>query len=315
MKLILIQKNRKPSIIETNLLYLATGLLLLTVGAKAQKREVYSGLLITEYIIILLPILLNLRVKGYPIKETLRLNRISFKQIIFIIFIVIFSYPIAVFLNYVGIMILSKYGTVIPNPVPIPSNTVEFLLGFIVIALTPGICEEVMFRGIVMNSYASLGRKKAIIYSAILFAIFHFNVQNLLGPIYLGILLGVLAYKTNSLFSAIVGHATNNSIALFIGLYSTRMEQNPVETTPVIIPEDNILIGGAIWMGIIAFISLLIVRKLIKYMPNCKEEKREEFVDFKLPGKIKMNIIELIPIAIIIVIYVFLNINTFFVLE
>lgn len=176
----MIENKKNPSILGTNILYLTIALLLITFGRKAQIGEVYTGLLITEYLIILMPILLYIKIRGYSIKEALRLNRISPKQSIYIVFIVMFSYPIAIFFNFIGIMILSKFGLVMPNPVPIPSTPNELLLGFFIIALTPGICEEVMFRGLIMNSYKSLGREKAIIYSAILFGMFHFNMQNLL---------------------------------------------------------------------------------------------------------------------------------------
>ncbi len=71
--------------------------LLISLGAKAQARELYTGLLITEYIIILLPSLLYLKLKGYYIKETLKLNSVDFKEIIISILLILFSYPVAVF--------------------------------------------------------------------------------------------------------------------------------------------------------------------------------------------------------------------------
>ncbi len=57
-------------------------------------------------------------------------------------------------------MVLSKFTEIKPSPVPIPSGLKEYLIGFIIIALTPGICEEAMFRGMVMSSYDSLGKRR-----------------------------------------------------------------------------------------------------------------------------------------------------------
>ena len=214
-----------PSILETNMLFLFIALLLITLGAKAQYWNIYIGLLVTEYLIILLPVLAYLRFNDYSIKDALRLNKINLKHILLTILIVLSSYPVAVFFNFIGLTLLNKFTQVRANPIPIPSNPREYILCFLIIALTPGICEEVMFRGLIMSSYDSFGKKKAIIYSAILFGVFHFNAQNLLGPIYLGLLFGIIAYKTDSIYPTIIGHTVNNTIALTIGYFATRAEQ------------------------------------------------------------------------------------------
>ncbi|MCW7999064.1 hypothetical protein CFK35_14275 [Clostridium sp. cpc1] len=96
-------KRKNPSILETNIFYFVLGILLIFLGGFAQSREIYSGLLITQYLIILLPTILYLRIRGYSLKNTLRLNKISMKQIVLIPLIVIFAYPVGAFLNYIFI--------------------------------------------------------------------------------------------------------------------------------------------------------------------------------------------------------------------
>ena len=111
--------RNKPSIFEANLLYLVLGVALLTIGGFFQNRELYSGLLITEYILILLPCLLLLIIKGAPIKETLRLNKIRLRQIILVVFITIFTYPLAVFFQAIFIGMLNTFKDMVPTTVPI----------------------------------------------------------------------------------------------------------------------------------------------------------------------------------------------------
>ena len=72
---------RKPGIFEANNIYLMLGLALLYVGYLVQSREIITGLLITEYILIFLPNIVYLKFRGYSLKGVLRLNPISFKQI------------------------------------------------------------------------------------------------------------------------------------------------------------------------------------------------------------------------------------------
>ncbi|MDG2769813.1 hypothetical protein P7M38_25080, partial [Vibrio parahaemolyticus] len=94
--------NRKvPTINEANLLYLILGILLLTVGSVVQQINLNVGLLVTEYILILIPVILFLRLKGYSVKKVLRIKPINIKEVIFIFFIIVFSYPIAVFFNFI----------------------------------------------------------------------------------------------------------------------------------------------------------------------------------------------------------------------
>ena len=313
---LMIEDKKTLSILETNILYLIVGFALITLGAKAQSKEVYTGLLITEYLIILLPTLLYLKLKGYSVKENLRLNKISLKQALLVVLIVIFSYPVAVFFNFIGIIVLSKFTETRANLVPIPSGLMEYLIGFIVIALTPGICEEAMFRGMIMSSYNSLGKRKAIIYSAILFGLFHFNLQNLLGPIYLGILFGIVAYKTNSLFPTIIGHTVNNTIALTIGYFLTKGDQGveiPMDT--VSIPQGEQIIFGLLGLGLIALVFGLVVYRLIKLLPTSHEKEiiqinsftRGEYFTQDMNMRKGLNIIEGFPILITIIIFIVLN--------
>lgn len=311
--------KKSPSILETNLIYLAIALLLITLGSKAQYREIYTGLLITEYLIVLLPILLYLKLKDYSIGHNLKLNKISFKQAIFILFIVIFSYPIAVFFNFIGIMILSKFIYIKPNPVPIPSTWEQFLIGFLVIGLTPGICEEIMFRGMVMSSYESLGRKKAIIYSAVLFGLFHFNAQNLFGPIYLGILFGIIAYKTNSLISTILGHTVNNTIALTIGYVIDNIGNK--EPTVELMPEMTVILSSLLVLGVVALLLGFIVYKLIKLLPDSNKNEiieinsffSGEFLIEDVNMKKGLSIKESIPIFLVVFIFVIINYKYLFI--
>lgn len=318
---ILLDRKESPSILESNILYLLIGILLITIGSVVQSVEIYSGLFITEYILILLPILLYLKVKGYSIRKTLRLNSISLRQIVHVILIVLLSYPIAVFFNYIGIVFLSKYGQLLPSSVPIPTSSKEFILGVLIISITPGICEEIMFRGMLLKSYESLGKKKAIIYSAILFGIFHFNLQNLLGPIFLGIIFGLLVYKTNSILSSMVGHMTNNLIALLIGTISLHGEEMPLDIR-IEIPDYIVIIGGIV-MGIIALILGFVVYRLIESMPET--EIREQNTSFDIPiGSFysysnsinksrNMDVIEAFPLFLFIIIFIFFNYKYFFI--
>ena len=165
-----------PGVLETNIFYLVEGILLLLLGGFVQSKEIFSGLLITQYLIILTPTIVYLKIRGYSLKSVIKLNKISLKQAVLIPLIVIFSYPVAVFLNYLLVLLLSNFMELRPIPIPIPQNSGEFLMSLIIISISPAICEEVLFRGMIMSSYNKLGKKSAILISAILFGLLPINI-------------------------------------------------------------------------------------------------------------------------------------------
>lgn len=277
-----IRYRKRISIFEVNTLYLLLGVGLLTFGAAVQKRELFSGLLITELVLILMPCLLFIKTKGLSIKDTLRLNRIGLKQCVLVILITIFTYPLAVTFQAIFIAMLNIFRDLSPSPVPLPSDGTQFIISFFIMAVAPGVCEEVMFRGLLLNSYRELGYKKSIILSALLFGIFHFNIMNLVGPTILGVVFAILVYKTNSLYSAIIGHITNNGIALTIGYFLNGLQNNLdlVELDPGVERGSLFVEFGSI-VVIIIFLALCftIVKSLIGRLSPLVKDGEEEKIE------------------------------------
>lgn len=78
------------------------------------------------------------------------------------------------------------------------------------------IIEELFFRGLVLKSFLKMYSPAiAILLSSLLFSVHHFNIDTLIYEIILGILLGVLYYKTNSLIIIILAHVIWNALCLF----------------------------------------------------------------------------------------------------
>lgn len=302
-------EEKKLSILEGNIIYLILGIALLTIGFWAQSHEIYSGLLITEYIIILVPNLIYLKLKKLPLKEVLRLNKITIKQGVMSFLIVIFSYPIAVFLNLVVITIVNTFTEAMPNSVPIPKDLGQYIFSLFIISITPGICEEIMFRGAIMNAYSRLGRRSSIIISGILFGLFHFNLLNLAGPIFLGIIFGIIVYKTNSIYSSIVGHVTNNTIALTIGYVFTKYqgEIDELAQTGTELPELSQMILTLVGIGFIGMFSLAILLILLKKLP--KSDITDELIseDYYPVKEERHGALEYMPIVIVVLIFIYVN--------
>lgn len=315
--------RNKISIFEANFFFLILGIFLLTIGAFVQDREIYSGLLITEYVLILLPSLLFLKIKGANIKNTLRLNQISFRQIMLSIGITIFTYPLAVFFQGIFILILNLFKEMTPTTVPMPEDGIQYLISFFIIAITPGICEEVMFRGVMMNAYREKGYKKSIVISAILFGIFHFNLLNLIGPTILGVIFGIMVYKTNSIYSSIIGHTVNNGIALTLGFliskFQYQIDDLAMESTMVVPDSTSVAIGSILPFLFLIFCFMMVKTMINRLEPNDREQDRfswntAEDIEFHMDDSYTtsyiargLDHIKYLPVIIVILIFILIH--------
>ena len=86
---------------------------------------------------------------------------------------------------------------------------------FLLLRFFAPIIEEIIFRGIIQKGMINNGVKprNAILVSAFIFGIVHFNPWQFIGAFLLGIVLGVVYFKTKSLLMSIFLHFFNNTIA------------------------------------------------------------------------------------------------------
>jgi sodium transport system permease protein len=83
---------------------------------------------------------------------------------------------------------------------------------WLVVAVTPAICEEALFRGFILNGLRRLGAVPAIGISALLFGIAHASIYRLLPTFFLGVVFGLIVWRTGSVLSSMVAHAVNNGV-------------------------------------------------------------------------------------------------------
>ena len=117
-------------------------------------------------------------------------------------------------MNLLGSLVLDMLGELLPLHIPAAESGREYIKNILVIAFAAGVGEELFFRGFLLKGYEWLGERKAVIYSAILFGIFHFNIQNFVGPAFLGIVFAVMSIKTGSVAAPVVGHFINNAVSV-----------------------------------------------------------------------------------------------------
>ena len=96
----------------------------------------------------------------------------------------------------------------------------RFLWLLFVVALTPAVCEELVFRGVFFQSLArEMPAWKTITVTALVFGAFHLSFETairFLPTAWIGFLLGLVVWRTRSLFASILMHFVNNALAVVI---------------------------------------------------------------------------------------------------
>lgn len=103
----------------------------------------------------------------------------------------------------------------------------EQLMCFFILAILGPIAEERLFRGSMMFSWLAMGRIKVVLLTAILFALLHMNPLSLPSLFFAGIVLGLVAYDSRSVYPAIIVHVVINSISLIADI-DIAIFQNPI---------------------------------------------------------------------------------------
>ena len=120
---------------------------------------------------------------------------------------------------------------------------------WLVIGVTPAICEELFFRGLVFAGLRRLGVGAAVLGSALLFALAHASIYRLMPTLILGIVLGVLRWRSGSVVPGMVMHALNNGL---IGTLAQRPDLAAwygMQAASATMPWGPVLAGTAVMIA------------------------------------------------------------------
>ncbi len=174
------------------------------------------SLLIGSFIFVV-PIFLWTLFKDVKIKDIFRFNRVGWRYILYSI------------VSGIGlILVLEEISIIIEIFIPIPAylEKIEELLiitnfpsAFYLISslvfIAP-LVEEMVFRGFLQQSFEKNLKNinRAVVYTALVFMISHFNIYWALEIFIMGFFLSFVAWKTNSILVSIIIHLLTNSLSL-----------------------------------------------------------------------------------------------------
>ncbi|MBI3271401.1 MAG: CPBP family intramembrane metalloprotease [Planctomycetes bacterium] len=190
----------------------AVMLVVLFYGSLSLERfGVVAAILGTQYGLILLPTLVCVLGFGFPLRRTLSLRLPTARGLAAAVVLGLSAWAFAA-----GVLV-----RLVPPPESFTREMAKLFLDgdslslptlWFVLALSPALCEEALFRGLVLSGLRSLGKWPALLLTAAFFGVFHASLYRLLPTAFLGVLLGYLVWRTGSLLCGIVAHALNNGL-------------------------------------------------------------------------------------------------------
>lgn len=160
---------------------------------------------------------------------------------------------------------------IVTNKIPVPKfieEGFENLTGnpyslVISVMIWAPIFEEILMRGIILEGFLNKYKPwKAIFASAVIFGAIHLNIPQFINATLIGIIFGVIYYKTRSLLLCIIGHMVNNTLAVLVDY---------TNFTPNLI---SFIVGISIF--------ILAVKAFIKYINKIAEHKENFEVESTL---------------------------------
>lgn len=188
-------------------------------GFLGDFEDLVYSLLIQVGIIFGLTLLIYKNLTGHSVKQIFvkfKFKKISGKAVLLCIGIGCCLIVLNTAFNSVYTLILSLFGYAPASSVVTSYTLPAFLLALFSSAVLPAFCEEFANRGMLLNGLKRLGAKKAILISALLFALMHLNVGQFGYAFLVGIFLAFLFLATGSIWPGIIIHFLNNGIVEYL---------------------------------------------------------------------------------------------------
>ena len=240
----------RPSIRDANKVYLTTLLLVLLSTPIIQRLDFYRSVLLAEGL-LLLPTVIYTYHARLNLRELFRLEWPGWQLLVLSSLAAVFCYVIATCITASTWMLFAKLGNAPPMLVPPIDTPQELGMTILVGGLLASIAEEIFFRGYLLRAYERLGSFPAVILVGLLFGIFHLSLHSLIATAFLGIIMGYLVFRTDSVLAGIAAHFTNNLLAFLI-VYFSRAAAD-VQPGPFDILS----------LGLLAFISLFLLSRVL----------------------------------------------------
>lgn len=230
----------------------------------------YAAIVITEFLLILLPSIIYMIITGQPIVDTLKFKSIGVLNLLIVISMGILIYPIATFVGFVSQLVFHNY---LADAFQGFTN-MPLWADLLMLAVTPAICEEIAMRGVILSGYKNVNIRKAAIMNGFLFGILHMNPQQFFYAFIIGVVFVYIVDITQSIFSSMLCHFTCNGISFTLAYYSLKVtaEKPDMESLSMSVKLTSLVTLFA--LAVICTGILVLLFKALKAVNKDNQETR-----------------------------------------
>lgn len=172
--------------------------------------------------------------------------KFGWKNLVFCIiiaFVTLFGFNSLI--NYL-FFLLEKIGYSPDTSLPLPlTNGWWLIINLFALAIIPAVCEEVIYRGIILNGFRRFGTVNAILISSLFFALAHGSAMQFFYQFILGIVLGFVLIKTGSIFASMLVHFLNNATVIVFNFVTKSQSEAVVYSVSDVISSFTLAIAAA----------------------------------------------------------------------
>ena len=241
------------------------------------------GTLLNEILLLVLAVALTAAVRG-DFKQVFPIHKPKLSAVFGTILLWIGSFLAIMIITMIIAYFFPEEVIGVSQGLGMEFASLTFIISFVIVSISPAICEEAVFRGVIMHSFDN-GKNKwiAIVVTGLIFGAFHGNIWRFVPTALLGIMLGYIVYETDNMIYGALFHAINNAMPLLSifamkSMYSNEMFQSQMSTMtdsgiPLISIGMYVMYGAAI--PLLLTIGNYLIHKGTKHAKNSLFAKEE----------------------------------------
>ncbi len=208
------QVSKKKSILLGLGMFIIVVLSMIFIASPLQVSFGMVGLLLTEVMFLILAVGGVLLTKGSP-KEVFPIKKPVLRQTIATLILWMAAYLLVLFSTIVCAYFFPESYSNVSSSMTEFFTAVPFGAQFLIVAVSPAICEEAIHRGFILHQLKPIGKKWMIVLiMGILFGIFHLDPMRFLGTAILGAIITYVAIETENMFYPFLIHFVNNALSV-----------------------------------------------------------------------------------------------------
>lgn len=193
------------------------------------EQTAFASAMVLQILIFVLPTLFYCKLTGLSLTKKLSLRMFAPGKAVLIIGLlgVMLFGSLTVSLLWSTVVGVVADGSVSASSAADSITSMNPVYVILTFCIVPAVCEEFVFRGVMLSEYVSYGPCAAIIITSVLFAMAHFSFDELPARIFCGVVLAASVYMVKSLYASVILHLANNIMSVYLLPYIKRVVLQP----------------------------------------------------------------------------------------